>query len=204
MGGTSQSPGLQGTSGSTSGSGQGSTSNQGSLAETARQAAQSAGGAVSSAAEQVQNRAGEVYEQATEWARDTYRDAANWASDQSEGGSRQLAGARRSLPSGRGSGQSVQRFVSENPVLVGVVGLAAGLILGALLPRTRQEDRTLGRWSDEVRDQGLRYARDMTQRGREYVEQAFSDEDAEFDDSRGERPRDDQRRSGPSGRYQNH
>src|SRR3712207_8903503 len=57
--------------------------------------------------------------------------------------------------------------------MVGVMGLAAGLVIGALLPRTRQEDRAFGRWADEVREQGMRYARDATQRGREYVEEAL-------------------------------
>ncbi|MDP4023420.1 hypothetical protein Q8W71_12345 [Methylobacterium sp. NEAU 140] len=68
---------------------------------------------------------------------------------------------------------TVERFVDENPLLVGVVGVAAGLLLGALLPRTRQEDRNLGPWADEVRDQGLRYAREMTHRGREFVQTAL-------------------------------
>lgn len=68
---------------------------------------------------------------------------------------------------------TVERFVEENPLLVGVVGVAAGLLLGALLPRTRQEDRNLGPWADEMRDQGLRYAREVTSLGREFVETAL-------------------------------
>ncbi|MGH1590098.1 hypothetical protein ACRBEV_19460 [Methylobacterium phyllosphaerae] len=68
---------------------------------------------------------------------------------------------------------AVERFVDDNPLLVGVVGVAAGLILGALLPRTRQEDRNIGPWADEVRDQGLRYAREVTSIGREFVQTAL-------------------------------
>ena len=68
---------------------------------------------------------------------------------------------------------AVEQFVTENPLLVGVVGVAAGLLLGALLPRTRQEDRNIGPYADEVRDQGLRYAREFTSRGREFVETAL-------------------------------
>lgn len=74
------------------------------------------------------------------------------------------------LDRGRGS---VEQFVTENPLLVGVVGVAAGLLLGALLPRTRQEDRNIGPYADEVRDQGLRYAREFTSRGREFVATAL-------------------------------
>ena len=68
---------------------------------------------------------------------------------------------------------TVERFVDDNPLLVGVVGVAAGLLLGALLPRTRQEDRSIGPWADEVRDQGLRYAREVTNIGREFVQTAL-------------------------------
>jgi ElaB/YqjD/DUF883 family membrane-anchored ribosome-binding protein len=154
---------------------------------------QSAADLARGTAEQVQQRAGEMYEQASEMAEQAYEQASDWARGAYEQGSRQV---------GRYGG-SVQRFVSENPVLVGVVGLAAGLLLGALLPRTRQEDRTFGRWSDEVRGQGMRYARDMTQRGREYVEEAFSEGDERFasheSDWRGEGER-----RGPAGRFQNH
>ena len=37
------------------------------------------------------------------------------------------------------------------------------------------------RWSwDEVRNQGVRYAREAADRGREYVEEAFNGDDARF------------------------
>jgi hypothetical protein len=65
-------------------------------------------------------------------------------------------------------------------MVVGLVGLAAGLLLGALLPRTRRENEMFGEWADEVRSQGLRYARDAANRGRDYVEETFSGDDAQF------------------------
>ena len=74
----------------------------------------------------------------------------------------------------------MQEYVSQNPFMVGLVGLAAGLLIGALLPRTRREDEMFGEWADEVRNQGLRYARDAASRGREYVEENFSGDDAQF------------------------
>jgi ElaB/YqjD/DUF883 family membrane-anchored ribosome-binding protein len=163
------------------------------------QSGQSTADMVKDTAEQVQQKAGEFYEQASDMAGEAYEQASEWARSAYDQGSRY---ARRSMPDvGRYTG-SVQRFVSENPVLVGVVGLAAGLLIGALLPRTRQEDRTFGRWADEVRDQGMRYARDMTQRGREMMEEGFLEGDDRFashdsDWRRGERP-------GTSGRFQNH
>jgi ElaB/YqjD/DUF883 family membrane-anchored ribosome-binding protein len=169
----------RGASGSAGG--QGSTQSNQSYAQGA-----------SDLAGDVRDRAGETLEQASDWAREQY-----------EQGSRQLDRARdqsmRQLQQARGG---IERFVSQNPLMVGVVGLAAGLVIGALLPRTRQEDRAFGEWSDQVRDQGLRYAREATQRGREYVEEALgNDSDEEW------RPEDDKRgggvrQSGP--RYQNH
>jgi ElaB/YqjD/DUF883 family membrane-anchored ribosome-binding protein len=154
---------------------------------------QSAADLARGTAEQVQQRAGEMYEQASDMAGEAYEQASDWARGAYEQGSRQMSRY----------GGSVQRFVAENPVLVGVVGLAAGLLLGALLPRTRQEDRAFGRWADEVRGQSMRYARDMTQRGREYVEEAFGEGDEEFASRESER-RDEEQRRGPAGRFQNH
>jgi len=129
-------------------------------------------------ASQAQDRAGEAYEQASEWARDTYESAASWASD-TLGQSGGRSGGRSMRERGNAR-QGVQNYVAQNPVMVGLVGLAAGLLLGALLPRTRREDETFGEWADEVRQQGMRYAHEMTQRGREYVDQSFSGDDDRF------------------------
>jgi hypothetical protein len=52
--------------------------------------------------------------------------------------------------------------------------------LGALLPRTRRENEFFGEWADEVRNQGMRYAREAAHRGREYVEETFSGDDERF------------------------
>jgi ElaB/YqjD/DUF883 family membrane-anchored ribosome-binding protein len=172
----------------------------GQAADTARQAAQSAGETVRDAAGQVQQRAADLYDRAAETAEETYEQASEWARGAYDQGARQFESVRRSLPDVRQYGGSVQRFVNENPVLVGVAGLAVGLLLGALLPRTRREDQVFGRWADEVRDQGLRYARNMTQRGREYVDEALGDDRFASPDTDWRRDQ----RSGPSGRFQNH
>lgn len=111
-------------------------------------------------------RAGETYEDARSWAEDRYDTHRQNAADLADRGARQLRRGRT----------ATEEFISENPLLVGVVGLAAGLLLGALLPRTRQEDRALGPYADDLRDQGVRYARDLTQRGRSFVETALDPE----------------------------
>lgn len=132
-------------------------------------------------ADQVRHKAEDAYEGASEWARDTYERASDWASDTYQGQRRRMGqmGGRSARAFGHARG-GVQSYVSENPMVVGLVGLAAGLLLGALLPRTRRENEMFGEWADEVRNQGLRYARDAADRGREYVEDAFSGEEARF------------------------
>lgn len=181
-------------------------------ADAAKRAASAASDSVRQAGARAQDRASGLYDE----ARDMAEEAADWASRQAERGSRQLADVRRRGMQTAAEGQrTVERFINENPVLVGVVGLAAGLLVGALLPRTRREDRTFGAWADEVRGQGLRYAREVTQRGREYVEHALGDEEDEERQGPQARPQTvgapqprpgtgGGPRSGPAGRYQNH
>ena len=157
-----------------------------------RSAGDTAGRAGGSAAGGLREQAEHAVEQASDWTREQYRQ-----------GARQLNQARdQSVRQLRSAQNGIERFATENPLMVGVMGLAAGLVIGALLPRTRHEDRAFGRWSDEVRDQGMRYARDATQRGREYVEDALG---GDADDEEW-RPEDERRggirSSGP--RYQNH
>jgi ElaB/YqjD/DUF883 family membrane-anchored ribosome-binding protein len=144
--------------------------NQGGMADKAQQAAG-----------QVRQKAEDVYEDASEWAKDTYERATDWASGTYSQQRRRMnkMGGRSSRAFGNARG-GVQSYVSENPMVVGLVGLAAGLLLGALLPRTRRENEMFGEWADEVRNQGLRYARDAASRGREYVEENFSGDDAQF------------------------
>ena len=143
---------------------------QGGIADKAQQAA-----------DQVRQKAEDAYEGASDWARDTYERASDWASGTYSQQRRRMnrMGGRSSRAFGNARG-GVQSYVSENPMVVGLVGLAAGLLLGALLPRTRRENEMFGEWADEVRNQGLRYARDAASRGREYVEETFSGDDAQF------------------------
>jgi ElaB/YqjD/DUF883 family membrane-anchored ribosome-binding protein len=131
-------------------------------------------------AEQARERADEAYDDAKEWMRETYESASSWASDAMGGSNRPGPGRRRSMGNIGSTRRNVQEYVAQNPVMVGLVGLAAGLLLGALLPRTRRENEMFGEWADEVREQGMRYAHDMTQRGREFVEESFSGDDPRF------------------------
>lgn len=163
-------------------------------------------GGVSDVGNRAGEMAGEAFDQASGVAREAYQQASSIASDAFDRGSRYYDdAAQRSLEGFGEARRGVERFVAENPMMVGVIGLAAGLVIGALLPRTRQEDRTLGRWADEVRGQGMRYARDMAHRGREMIDETLSGGDDEREDWRqsgGRGGQGGQRSQG--GRYQPH
>jgi len=178
------SQGGRSSGGSQGGMSAGGQGGQGGQSRGGQSSGQSQGGMMDQAknmAGQATETAGEVYEQASEWARDTYEQASEWASDAYSQGSRHFNRVGgRSMRGVRTAGTGVQRYVAENPVMVGLIGLAAGLLIGALLPRTRREDEAFGEWADEVREQGLRYAHEMAQRGREYVEESFSGDDPRF------------------------
>jgi ElaB/YqjD/DUF883 family membrane-anchored ribosome-binding protein len=158
-----------------------SKAQSGSGSDKGQQSGSQAGGGMRGATEQARQKASEAYEDATEWAQDTYERVSSWASDAYEDSDGRMRHMRdrstRAFGNVRGG---FQQYVSDNPMVVGLVGLAAGLALGALLPRTRRENEMFGEWADEVRNQGLRYARDAANVGREYVEEAFSGEDPRF------------------------
>lgn len=52
----------------------------------------------------------------------------------------------------RDAREGYTQMLREQPLLVGVLAVAAGAALGALLPRTSTEDRVLGEWSDRGAD----------------------------------------------------
>lgn len=169
------------TTGGAQAAGQSKDSSSGQSSQGSAQDQSGTTGKAQQAADQVRQKAEDAFEGASGWARDTYERASDWASDTYSQQRRRMnrAGGHSSRAFGNARG-GVQSYVSENPMVVGLVGLAAGLLLGALLPRTRRENEMFGEWADEVRNQGLRYARDAASRGREYVEETFSGDDAQF------------------------
>ncbi|WP_336486126.1 hypothetical protein [Methylobacterium nigriterrae] len=161
-------------------------------AARARDQAANAAGAVQDrlrdTAQDMRERASGVYDDAREWVSDMHRSQRRRAEDVASRGREQLHQGRT----------AVEQFVAENPLLVGVVGVAAGLLLGALLPRTRHEDANLGPYADELRDQGMRYAREFTHRGREFVENALDPDNL----NAAQRPGTRGPGEGPAGGYQ--
>jgi hypothetical protein len=127
-------------------------------------------------ASDVQDRAAGTFRQAEKTAREGYDRASQWALEGYDRAARQAEAARRrSLTEIERVQDGAARVLRENPVMIGVIGLAAGVLFGALLPRTQREDEAFGRWSDELRERGIQYATELAQQGREMVEDALSD-----------------------------
>lgn len=104
-----------------------------------------------------------AYDDVRSQARGVYREARAKVSD-----------LRRHTPnSPEAARESIGDFIESNPAMLALVGVAAGLIVGALLPGTRKEDEMFGRYADDAKDQGMRYARDLVDQGRTYVEDTF-------------------------------
>ena len=64
-----------------------------------------------------------------------------------------------------------ERF-DENPLGAALIGLAAGAIIGALLPRTRRENEFFGDTSDRISDAARNAARAAADAGRQQLDQA--------------------------------
>lgn len=74
---------------------------------------------------------------------------------------------------GKASGSLAAAF-AENPALLGALGLAAGALLGALLPVSKQEEAALGDIAGQARDTAASLAREGLERGKT-VAQAVAD-----------------------------
>lgn len=127
--------------------------------DRAAEALKDAREAASHTAERVRETVSDGYDRAHDWAEERYDSLSRNA----------VYARRRSVAEFNRGRRGVASFVEENPIMVGVAGLAAGLLIGALLPATRRENRYLGPYADDMRREGVRYARDVAQQGREAI-----------------------------------
>lgn len=90
---------------------------------------------------------------AAERTRETGHQVASGASDVmhrvTDASRHTVDSARSGLRSAR---EGYTHMLREQPLLVGVLAVAAGAALGALMPRTAAEDRVMGEWSDRGAD----------------------------------------------------
>lgn len=128
-------------------------------AEALKDAGGSAAHAVEGAVERLREGVSEGYDRAQHWAQESYDSLSREA----------IRARRRSAARLDRRRRGVEDFVEQNPLMVGVAGFAAGLLIGALLPSTRHENEWLGPYADDMRREGVRYAKDVAQQGRESI-----------------------------------
>ena len=115
-------------------------------AGSARDAAAAAGRSAAERARRIRRRLAKGTESFTEEARERVI-AARWAAIKAQKAVRRRA---------RKGADAASDFYDQNPLVVGGLALAAGAILAGALPRTRQEDRAFGAYSDEAFDKAER------------------------------------------------
>lgn len=84
--------------------------------------------------------------------------SARWTDARERAGSTMHDTGRAIRDGSRRTADSVQSAFRSNPLALGAVGIAAGALIGALLPSTEQEDRLLGEYSDRAGDRARRSA----------------------------------------------
>lgn len=104
----------------------------------------SASGGLGAASGRFASRAGEV-------ASDV-KDAVGQAADRAVHGVQELG--QQAGSAGRSAARSFEDLLAHEPLIVGALGLAAGVAIGAALPATAVEDRTFGAARDKLVDAG--------------------------------------------------
>ena len=123
-----------------------------SFSERVRDALSAAQSAVIGRAHDVRDRVGGAIGSLGAAAQSTAQDAAQYA-----GGA---------LSSGSQAAGNLMAAISESPVVLGALGLAAGALLGALLPQSDQEEAALGSIARQARDTATSLAGEGLERGK--------------------------------------
>jgi hypothetical protein len=71
-----------------------------------------------------------------------------------------------------GAGSSVKRAAQQNPIGLAVGSLAAGFLIGTLLPSSRVEDEKVGPLADDVKSQLKETGEEAFKRGKEAAREA--------------------------------
>ncbi len=104
--------------------------------------------ASSSSTPSMTSRVGESIDELREAAGDYTQRARDYVSETTENLTQQSS---EMIEKARSSVQdNISRMLDEQPLVLGAIGLAAGAVLGAMLPETEMENRTLGSARDEL------------------------------------------------------
>lgn len=134
-----------------------------------------------------QDESGNALHEAAGWASHTWRDIRHGVQDGLSGAADSVSHAADGMAhSARDMGRAMQKssdqltrqigsLFEQQPLVAGALAFAAGAALGAALPHTREEDRLVGKASDDLRREAGHMASDAYQKGREKVGEAYEE-----------------------------
>jgi hypothetical protein len=103
----------------------------------------------------------------------------DYVDDKKEAVRSRVAGARDALASSIPDKKAIERGANDvrvtaerNPLGLAVAGLAAGFVVGTLLPQTRLENEQMGETSDRLLDAAKETAAEAVERGKDVAQQA--------------------------------
>jgi len=76
---------------------------------------------------------------------------------------------------GHAAQDQFQHLVQEQPLVLGVLGVAIGAALGAAMPRTHMEDEIMGEASDRLMHQARETGREIRETGREIMHEGIAE-----------------------------
>ena len=145
-----------------------------SITDAAGNLVDKAKGAASSLADTASDYAGGARDAAVDYAGQAKGAASSYASSAGQTSRQAYEASLRKTQ--KGYAYSRDRFddaMREYPVAVGVASLAAGLLAGLLVPRTRREDELFGDYSDEVKGQATDLGRHAYEEAKHVAEATY-------------------------------
>jgi hypothetical protein len=102
------------------------------------------------------------------------KDSATGIADNVGGAAQQVADRVGAKPqAAREASINLIATISENPLVLGAIGLAVGALLGALIPQSEQEEKALGGMAAQVRDAAGAAASQVADGGSKVVQQVL-------------------------------
>lgn len=142
-----------------------------SLVDGVKSAASSVGDAVSSAGSKTSNASRQAYLRSRATARDAARGSGRLGRRTGRGMSSATNRTEEQISAlYHSTERRVRRAHQDSPLAVGLGIMALGAIAGALVPRTRPEDQSMGKASDETIRQARQQAEQAYERGQHAVE----------------------------------
>lgn len=145
-----------------------------SITDAAGNLVDKAKGAASSLADTASDYAGDARDAAGDYAGQAKGVASSYASSASQTSRQAYEASLRKTQ--KGYAYSRDRFddaMREYPVAVGVASLAAGLLAGLLVPRTRREDELFGDYSDDLKGQATDLGRHAYEEAKHVAEATY-------------------------------